>query len=222
MEPKVSERLLSIAGLVPKGSVVCDIGCDHALLPIYLIKNNIAKSAIAMDVVEGPLKGARENIKRFGLEDKIEVRLSDGFDSLRIGEANCVVIAGMGGNLMLKLLLQGKSIWQECDSIILSPHRDDILIREYMSECSLYDSDIFLKDGGEFYTAMRFLPNKKPKIIKKSNLLYGLNPTKEYLFHKKKVYNEIIDALDLAKETESIRLKREETLNHLKLLEEML
>lgn len=222
MEPKVSERLLAIAGLVPKGSVVCDIGCDHALLPIYLIKNNIAKSAIAMDVVEGPLKGAAENIKRFGLEDRIEVRLSDGFDSLHIGEASCVVIAGMGGNLMRNLLLRGKEIWQECDSIILSPHRDDILIREHMSSLAYYDNDIFLKDGGEYYTAMRFLPKKTPREINKENLLYGLNPTNEYLFHKKKVYNGIIDALNSAKETESIRLKREETLNHLKLLEEML
>ena len=81
-----------------------DVGCDHGYISIYLVQNEISESAIAMDVRNGPLSGAADNINEYGLSDRIETRLSDGLKELKEGEVNSVVIAGMGGDLMKRLL----------------------------------------------------------------------------------------------------------------------
>ena len=75
-------RLCAIAGMVTKGNRLADVGCDHGYLSIYLVEERIVPSAIAMDVRPGPLSRARENISRYGLEDYIETRLSDGLTKL--------------------------------------------------------------------------------------------------------------------------------------------
>ena len=88
------------ADMVSTGGVVADIGCDHGYLSIYLLESGKKDRAIAMDVRPGPLSSAEENIRLAGLSDSIELRLSDGLEKLSIGEADTVVIAGMGGPLM--------------------------------------------------------------------------------------------------------------------------
>ncbi|MCR5801569.1 MAG: class I SAM-dependent methyltransferase [Lachnospiraceae bacterium] len=101
---KLSPRLEKIISLVPEGSRICDIGCDHGYTSIELVSRGIAKSAVAMDVREGPLMKAKENITAAGLSDLIEIRLSDGFTALDKGEADTAVISGMGGRLMQKII----------------------------------------------------------------------------------------------------------------------
>ena len=95
-------RLRAIAGMVTKGNRLADVGCDHGYLSIWLVSEKTVPSAIAMDVRPGPLSRARENITRYGLEDYIETRLSDGLAKLEPGEGDTLVIAGMGGPLMEK------------------------------------------------------------------------------------------------------------------------
>ena len=101
---KLSPRLEKIISLVPEGSRICDIGCDHGYTSIELVSRGIAKNAVAMDVREGPLMKAKENITAAGLSDLIETRLSDGFTALDKGEADTAVISGMGGRLMQKII----------------------------------------------------------------------------------------------------------------------
>ena len=91
--------------MITKGGKVADIGCDHAYLSIYMIKHQIAESVIAMDVNRGPLERARDNIRKSGYENQINVRLSDGIKELNVGEADTLLIAGMGGGLIQKILL---------------------------------------------------------------------------------------------------------------------
>ena len=70
------------------GSIVADIGTDHAYVPIFLMETGQIAGAVAMDVNRGPLERAEENIRRSGLADRIKTRLSDGFESLEAGEAD--------------------------------------------------------------------------------------------------------------------------------------
>lgn len=105
---QLSERLRAVAALVMSGGTVADIGTDHAYIPIYLIQTDAVSRAIAMDVNPGPLSRAREHIAQYGLESEIETRLSDGLAALRPGEADSVVIAGMGGALMRRILEEGR------------------------------------------------------------------------------------------------------------------
>ena len=75
---KLSKRLLAVAGLVSGGNCMADVGTDHGYIPIYLIRQGVVKSAIAMDINEGPLSRAKENIRQYGLDRYIAVRHSDG------------------------------------------------------------------------------------------------------------------------------------------------
>ena len=103
----MSQRLIAIAEML-KGDyqvdTVADVGCDHGYVSIYMIQKGIARKAIAMDVRKGPLSGALSNIREYGLEDRITTRLSDGLKELAPGEADGLVIAGMGGALMIRIL----------------------------------------------------------------------------------------------------------------------
>ena len=102
----MSKRLAAIGALVTEGGILADIGTDHALLPIRLVLDGKVPRAIAMDVNEGPLARAGEAIRRAGLADRIQTRLSDGFAALKEGEADSAVIAGMGGDLVIRILTE--------------------------------------------------------------------------------------------------------------------
>ena len=91
---ELSARMQALTRLVTSGMVVCDVGCDHGFVSIYLVQKGISDSVIAMDVGSGPLSHAREHIEEYGLESKIETRLSDGLQKLEIGEAECMISNG--------------------------------------------------------------------------------------------------------------------------------
>jgi tRNA (adenine22-N1)-methyltransferase len=97
-------RLSLISSMVKKGAVVADIGTDHAHLPVYLVQNGICPAALACDVKEAPLEKGRQNIAFNHLQDKIEVRLSDGLNNIDEGEADTFVIAGMGADVIIHIL----------------------------------------------------------------------------------------------------------------------
>ena len=107
---KLSERLSAVSKLITPTLKVADVGCDHGYLSIYLLQNNITDKVIASDVRKGPLSKASENVKLYGLNDKIELRLSDGLTNYKTGEVESVVMSGMGGNLMIKILEESKEI----------------------------------------------------------------------------------------------------------------
>ncbi len=153
---KLSDRLMMSAKMVTEGSVVADIGCDHAHTDIWLVKEGIAKRTIAMDVGEGPLSHASENIRLYGLEAMIETRLSYGLDGLKPGEADSVVIAGMGGTLTTCILNKGKSVLNTVKELILQPQSDIWMVRRFLREHGfiITDEEMCLEDG-KFYNSMR-------------------------------------------------------------------
>ena len=127
-------RLRAIAGMVTKGNRLADVGCDHGYLSIWLVSEKTVPSAIAMDVRPGPLSRARENITRYGLEDYIETRLSDGLAKLEPGEGDTLVIAGMGGPLMERILKDGAKVREGFQELILQPQSDLPHFRHFLSE----------------------------------------------------------------------------------------
>ena len=129
---QLSLRLKTVADSVTGGNRVADVGCDHAYIAIHLAENNIAPRVVAMDVNKGPLSKAMENIEIRGLEDRIETRLSDGLARLNPGEADTVVIAGMGGALMVRILTEGESALKEVKELILQPQSEIFLVRRHL------------------------------------------------------------------------------------------
>ena len=90
--------------MVTSGGVLADIGTDHGYVPIALVQKHRITGAIAMDINEGPLARAREHIASAGLEGYIQTRLSDGVQALKVQEADSILIAGMGVELVIHIL----------------------------------------------------------------------------------------------------------------------
>lgn len=149
---QLSPRLKLIADLVKEGSVVADIGTDHGYIPVYCVKNGISPSAIAMDVNPMPLAKAEENIALYGLEDSITTRLSNGLEALKKDEADTVVIAGMGGLLMINILSEGICAISEKTHLILQPMIAQRELRGYLYENGfVIDGEYVCREENKFY-----------------------------------------------------------------------
>lgn len=152
---KLSKRLELVASFVPRGSRVADIGTDHGYIPIYLTEEGICAGAVAADVREGPLCRAREHIRERGLESRIQVRLSDGLKEIGPDEADTVVIAGMGGQLVIHILEDGRHMWDTVKTWILSPQSELDKVRRYLEEQGFFISrEAMTLDEGKYYTVM--------------------------------------------------------------------
>lgn len=152
---ELSLRMKAVADMVIPGSRVCDIGCDHAFVSIYLVANGIADRVIASDVRTGPCAIARDNISRWGMSDRIDLRLGDGLGTVDPGEADSVIIAGMGGMLITDILEAGKAVVERAGQLVLQPQSELEHVRRYIYENGWNISDEkMLVDAGKYYVVM--------------------------------------------------------------------
>lgn len=158
---KINDRLKTIGDLVSANSFCLDVGCDHAFLDIYLVKKNMNIKAIASDVLEGPLKHARENIKREVLEKKIEVRLGDGLDTYS-DEVDTVIISGMGGRNMIGIFKKNLSVLKKLDTIIVSPNNYQEDVKRFLCKNGfMIDEEVMVKEKKFIYQIIKFVKGKK-------------------------------------------------------------
>lgn len=159
-EPALSRRLRALTDMVPVGSRVVDVGCDHGFMDIYLVCRGISPHVLAMDVRTGPLSGAREHIAEYGLEDYIETRLSDGLEGYEPGEADCLVCAGMGGRLMMRILAQGREKTRGMKELILQPQSELPEFRRFLRDQGyrVTDENILCEED-KYYFLFRVCPD---------------------------------------------------------------
>lgn len=152
---KLSERMLMAAKMVRSGKIAADIGTDHAYLPAWLVLNNICPSALACDVRKGPLDNARKTVELYGIENKITLRLSDGFDEISPDEAQDFIMCGMGGTLMEELVSRTHWLKDESKRLIVQPqsHGEDIRRFFVRNGFEILFEDA-CTDGGKLYCAM--------------------------------------------------------------------
>ena len=125
----------------PLCGVLADIGTDHAYLPIAAIEQKICKSAIACDLHPGPLKIAKENISKAGFASHIQTRLGDGLKPISPGEADCIVITGMGGMRIWGILMDGMEQAQLAKRLVLQPQHDIVLLRKNLHKAGFEIQD---------------------------------------------------------------------------------
>lgn len=203
---RLSKRMRAAADFVFQGSKVADIGCDHAYTSIYLIENKIADYVIAMDINKGPLERAEDNIERHCMRQKIETRLSDGIHSLKRGEAEVLLIAGMGGALTVKILSDRPEFVAECRELILQPQSEIFLVRHYLHEIGFrIDEERMILEDGKYYFIIKAVPVPENIYEKEVFYLYG----KKLLEQKDEVLKEF-----LLKEREKGRRVEEKLLEH--------
>lgn len=213
----LSKRLGRLAQMVSEGNRLADIGTDHGYLPIELVKEKRIPSAIAMDVRKGPLSRAKEHIAEAGLQEYIQLRLSDGLEKLSPGEADTVVMAGMGGRLMTKILDR----WEDLSSVkewIFSPQSEIDFFRHYIAERGLVivEEDLIYEDG-KYYFLMKTVPGEAYEMDEMSAnfgplLLSARHPVlRQYLADE---MNLILDLMNVLEKSDSNKAKtRMDVLN---------
>lgn len=156
---RLSKRLQSVADFVSDCGTMADVGTDHGYIPVYLAECGRVKRAIAMDINEGPLLRAKEHIRQYGMEEFIETRQSDGLDALAPGEAEVIVIAGMGGGLMKRILTQGEETARAAKSLILQPQSEWAAFRKFLQEMKyqITAEDMVFEDG-KYYVIIAAVP----------------------------------------------------------------
>ena len=158
---ELSYRLKAIISMVTAGNIVYDVGCDHAYLAIWLVKNGVSPKAYASDVRPGPLRAAGANIAYEGLSGSIETILSDGLHNVtNIASPSTLCLAGMGGKLILQILGDDTAKTHMFDEIIISPQSQIEEVRDSLEDLGLYiiDEDL-IKDQNKYYCIMKLSQN---------------------------------------------------------------
>ncbi|MFR4352399.1 MAG: tRNA (adenine(22)-N(1))-methyltransferase [Roseburia sp.] len=210
---RLSKRLGMAASLVCTGNVLADVGTDHGYVPIYLLEQKRIPRAIAMDVNRGPIERAREHICMYGMEDYIETRLSDGVAALAPGEAGSILIAGMGGGLVVHILQAGREVCRNAGELVLQPQSELFRVRSFLeAEGYVADAEEMIVEDGKYYPMMRvrYAPQKVRENSAVSRqygrlLLEGRHPVLlEYLKKERGIRSAILQQLARQPQSEKI------------------
>jgi len=217
MAIRLSKRLTALANMVTDGNRLADIGTDHGYIPIYLCQTGKIPSALAMDIGKGPLQQAQTHIAEHGLSEQIKTRLSDGMSALQFGEADTILIAGMGGGLVMKILSEGAEKLTGKEELILQPQSEIALVREFLRvrNFQILNEDMILEDG-KYYPMMKVSQQKaaeQTKILPQEVadafgpvLLQKRHPVlKEWLERELRTTNSVIEQLSAQPDHERIR-----------------
>lgn len=145
---KLSKRLSTAASYVRSGAFVADIGTDHAYLPIHLVLSGVARGALASDVNQGPILKAKENISKYGLNSLIHTEIADGLFGVESYRPDDIMICGMGGELIAKILDASEYVKNRSVRLILQPMTSVFELREYLSKgFSTIAENVVCEDG---------------------------------------------------------------------------
>ena len=172
--PKLTPRLAMVASQVRPGARLLDVGTDHAYLPAWLVGSGICPKAVASDVREGPCARARATVQGYGLGDSISVVRADGLEGHGLDEIDDIVLAGMGGELMLSILRQAPWVRQGRLRLILQPQTELPLVRKTMAEWGFVLLGEFLvAEGHHLYHIMRFAYDGRSRILDRAEMVFG-------------------------------------------------
>ena len=169
---KINKRLKHISNYVDDFSNIIDVGCDHALLSIYLEKNKKGLSIIASDINEGPLSQAKKNVEKYGCKN-IVLKLGNGISTID-DNTDTIIISGMGTNTIISILNDDKNKHKNIKKIIISPNNDFYLLRNTVTNMGyIIDKEEIICEKGKFYPIIVFVKGKEK--YNEISLKYGIN-----------------------------------------------
>ena len=195
MTNMIDNRLKSLTKYVDKNDYIIDIGCDHALLDIYLIKNKIANNIIVSDISNNALKQGINNIKKYNLENYINTRCGNGLEVLNDEDnINTIIISGMGTNTILNIL--NNKYLNKINKLIIQSNKDYYLLRKEVNKLGfIIDKEEVILVNNKLYINIVFIRGNKNYTIEE--LKYGTKNmiNKEiYINYLLKKYNKIINS----------------------------
>lgn len=224
----LSKRLEIIADLVKNCDKIADIGTDHGYIPIFLVKNEICKTAIASDINKGPVEKAILNIKSYNLQHKIECRLGGGLTVVKPFEVQGAVIAGMGGNLIRDIIEESLEVFKSLEFSVLQPVQNPETLRKYIYESgyTIIDEELCY-DEGKYYEVLKVVFSSNP--IEVDSIYYEVGKKlldkkhpllKEFITFKINQYKKVLEYIK--EDTANANKKKLEILNKIKQLKELL
>lgn len=191
----ISNRLKSLAKYFDKDDKVIDIGCDHALLDIYLIEEGIIKSMIVSDIHEKALKQGIDNIKLHKLDKKIETRLGNGLEVLNSSDdIDTMLISGMGTSTIVNII--ENDYFKNIKKMVIQSNNDhEILRSEIVNKGFMITNEDILEDSNKTYINIVF--EKGNSKYNKNEIKYGpfLIKNKMYLDYRIDYLNKILNKI---------------------------
>lgn len=158
---ELSPRLSVLARWAAPGCRFADIGTDHGYLPVWLIKNGVIDRAIATDLRSGPLERAAHTARRYGVADRVQLRLCDGLEGLEPRETDTIAIAGMGGETIAGILDRAPWTRREDVTLLLQPMSTQPELRRRLLEGGYrVEEECLACQGGTLYVAMKVRPGR--------------------------------------------------------------
>jgi len=206
---KISERLRVIGDLIPDNSFVLDIGCDHALLDIYIVKKNKNIKTIASDINKGPLEIAKENVKKYNLENKINLKQENGLNAYEKG-IDTIVLSGLGTTTIIDILNKRKEVLKNIKNLVISSNNDYYKLRKSITDLGFkIQEEKMVYDKNKYYPVILFVPGIEkynyyelkfgPLLLKRKDKIFL-----RYLYETKtkllKIYNLLEDHHETKKE----------------------
>lgn len=221
----ISNRLKKIASYIKKDEKVADIGTDHGFLPIYLVRQNITKTIVAVDVNKKPLEKAKENATEYGVFSEINFKISNGLKNIQ-EDIDTYIISGMGGMLIINILKEAMKDLKMGQKFVLSPQADTVSVRKFLYENGFdIKEESLLKENNWFYNIFYCQYDGIKRNEDEFEYLFGLKHlTKDsiktyklFLEHENKVLNDVLfkikDRKKLLKKVKTI--KKEISLNEI-------
>ncbi len=170
---KLSKRLKAIGDftLSKKSNKIIDVGCDHALLDIYLLQNNESLKIIASDNKEKPLENAKKNIEKYSFLNKIEVCLKDGINNID-KEVDTVIISGMGCETIIEILENDLKELDHINRLVLSSNNKYPQLREKVTSIGYkINEEKIIYEDKKYYIVIEFIKGNKK--YSKKELFFG-------------------------------------------------
>ncbi len=156
--PSLSQRLKTVVSMVTDGCTAADIGCDHGYTAITLVLSGKSPSCICIDRRKEPLERAKRNICLYRVSH-VETRLGDGLSPLRSGEAESIILSGMGGELICSILKRGMEIAQTARELILEPQSEAFKVRRLLGRSGfLITAEKYVREEDKYYPVIRAIP----------------------------------------------------------------
>ena len=188
---KLSKRLHTLASFVPIGANVADIGTDHGYIPVWLAQNKIANKIVAADINKGPLEHAKTTAREYGVYDQITFELCSGLNFAESKEYNTIIIAGMGGELIMSII-EAAPWTKNGTTLILQPNsKIQDLVQWLIDNGYAINQTKLVKEAGKYYQIMIVRVGENAAIEREAQrLVHSL-----YLTEKDPLLPEYLDTL---------------------------
>lgn len=175
MPIRLDERLSAVASLV-RCDTVADVGCDHGKLGFYLLQTDRAEKVIATDISPSSLHKAEKLALENGVEDRLITRLGDGLEPVKSGEADTVIIAGLGGDVISDIIRRADADGKKFPSFLLSPNTHPEKVRAALADLGhIIVSDGLTECSKKYYNIIlsSYAPDKDREELDGKQLLFG-------------------------------------------------